>query len=175
LAFLGAIIAEYAVLGVVRAQLDADATYFSRYSYLSGMFALLAIASLIGRPARPARPALATAAVAILLAIGTLSMLWNVRLLAAGREIFAERADLTRAMVELGLSADLPAGVDPKLSLVLVPSPDRLHDIVERFGQPLTDSIAGGAVSPITDSARVEAIERATHPPQWLLDQPWLP
>jgi hypothetical protein len=139
------------------------------------MFALLGVASMIGRPALPPRPAVATVAVAGLLAVGTLSLIWNVRLLTAGREIFAERADLTRAMIELGLSSELPDGIDPKLSLVLVPSPVRLHDIVERFGQPLTDSIAGDTVPAISDNARAEAKRRATDPPQWLVDQPWLP
>jgi hypothetical protein len=175
LACFGAIVAQYALLALVRGQMEADATYFSRYSYLSGMFALLGIAALLGRPAMPVRPRPRLLVVAALGALLVLSLVWNVRLLVAGRSLFGERADLTRAMVEIGLQPVLPDGVDPKLSLVLVPSPVRLAAIVERYGSPLADSLAGDAVPPISDTARAEALLRATHPPDWLLANPTLP
>ncbi|MGP1674482.1 MAG: hypothetical protein ACTS8Z_04620, partial [Candidatus Limnocylindrales bacterium] len=91
------------------------------------------------------------------------------------RDLFAERADLTRAFIELGLSRPLPDGVDPALSLVLVPAPTKLAAIVDRYGSPLDDRLAGTAVPPISDGAREEALRRATEPPAWLLAQPWLP
>lgn len=174
-ACLGAIVVQYALLGLVRAQLEVDATYFSRYSYLSGVFALLAMASLIGRPTRVLLPRERLTVVAGAAAILTLSLIWNVRLLVEGQVIFAERADLTRAMVELGLAPELPDGVDPDLSLVLVPSPVKLRAIVERYGSPLADPLAGEALGPIPEDARTEALRRAIDPPAWLLAQPWLP
>ena len=73
---------------------------FTRYTYLSGMLAMIAIASLIGRPSveRRRRPLLiAAGALVFMMAFG-----WNLQLLIAGRSVYAERADLTRALVLLG-------------------------------------------------------------------------
>jgi hypothetical protein len=175
LACFGAIVVMYALLGLVRVGIDPQAAAYSRYSYLSGMLALLGWAVLIGRPALPTAPNRRLLVIAGAAILFVLSLTWNGRLLLAGRSLFAERADLTRAMVELGVSEPLPDGVRPDLSLVLVPSPVKLHAIVERYGSPLTDSLAGDAVPPISAGAREEALGRATNPPDWLLDQPWLP
>ncbi len=41
IACLLAIVAEYAIVGVVRAQLDVDASLYTRYAYLSGILALI--------------------------------------------------------------------------------------------------------------------------------------
>ena len=120
LACLLAIVAEYTIVGIVRAQLEVDASLYTRYAYLSGILALIAGASLLGRPTVPEarRPLLVAAGVGVLV----FSLAWNVTLLLAGRALYAERADLTRALVTLGTTDPLPAGVDPGLSLVLVPS-----------------------------------------------------
>ena len=48
LACFGAILFEYALLGLLRAQLFDGAAEYSRYAYLSGIFALLGLASLVG-------------------------------------------------------------------------------------------------------------------------------
>jgi hypothetical protein len=175
LACYGAIVAMYAIFGLVRSQVDAQAVFYSRYSYLSGIFALLGVAVLVGRfpiPTAVRRRELMVGAVMLAFA---LSLIWNVQLLVAGRDLFAQRAERNRALVELGLSDPLPAGVDPALSLVLVPSPVRLHAIVARYGSPLQDRYADDAIPPITDVARADALARATDPPAWLLAQPWLP
>ncbi len=45
-----AIVAEYAIVGLVRSQLeDVDATNYTRYTYFSGMIAMLGLVSLVGR------------------------------------------------------------------------------------------------------------------------------
>jgi hypothetical protein len=139
------------------------------------MLALLGWAVLIGRPALPTAPNRRLLVIAGAAILFVLSLTWNGRLLLAGRSLFAERADLTRAMVELGLSEPLPSGVRADLSLILVPSPVKLHAIVERYGSPLTDTLAGDAVPAISDAAHDEALARAENPPDWLLEQPWLP
>jgi hypothetical protein len=169
IACVGAIVAMYALLGLVRASDGADAAAYTRYTYLSGMFALLAIASLVGRRPLPARPVTRAVAIGVTAGVVTMSLVWNVRFLVAGRGLFADRADLTRALVELGLTDPLPAGLDPTLSLILVPSPESLRTIVARYGSPLVDRLAGDAVPPIPDAARAEALGRATNPPDWLL------
>ena len=48
LAFFGAIVFEYALLGLLRAQLFDGAAEYSRYAYLSGILALLGLANLVG-------------------------------------------------------------------------------------------------------------------------------
>ena len=53
IACLLAIAAEYTIVGIVRAQLEVDASLYTRYAYLSGILALIAAASLIGRPTIP--------------------------------------------------------------------------------------------------------------------------
>ena len=171
-AAFGAIIAMYGLLALVRSQLDdVDASQYSRYTYLSGILVLLALAGLVGRVALPEagrrRPALLGAGAAVL----AVSLTWNGALLIAGRELFADRADLTRAFIELGLERPLPDGVDPDLSLILVPAPSVLPRLLDRFGSPLSDALAPDAVRPIPDEAREEALRRARNPPDWLLSQ----
>ena len=167
IACLLAIAAEYTIVGIVRAQLEVDASLYTRYAYLSGILALIAIASLVGRPAIPVarRPVV----IAVGVAVVAFSLVWNVTLLFAGRQLYAGRADLTRAFVVLGTTDPLPAGVDPNLSLVLVPSPVELRQIVATYGSPMADSLAPGSVPPVSDAAMAEAIRRAQDPPDWLL------
>jgi hypothetical protein len=168
LAALGAIVVMYGLLALVRSELeDVDATQYTRYTYLSAILALIALAALVDRPEIPAGRG-RLAAVGAFAALFALAATWNVVLLISGRGLFAGRADLTRALVELGLERPLPDGVRADLSLVLVPSPDALPGIIERFGSPLADSLAGDAIPPISDAARADALQRARNPPDWL-------
>ena len=48
IACLLAIAAEYTIVGIVRAQLEVDASLYTRYAYLSGILALVAAASSSG-------------------------------------------------------------------------------------------------------------------------------
>lgn len=170
-AALGAIVAMYGLLALVRSQLEeVDATQYTRYTYLSGLFALIALAAIVGRPVVPATGRPRLVALAGFGAAIALSLAWNGALLVSGRALFADRADLTRALVELGLARPLPEGVRGDLSLVLVPSPNALPGILERFGSPLDDALAADAVRPIPDEARAEALRRARNPPEWLLE-----
>jgi hypothetical protein len=171
-AAVGAIVAMYALLALVRSQLEeVDATQYTRYTYLTGILALVALAAIVGRPSIPAGGRARLLAVGGFGVVLALSLAWNGVLLVSGRDLFADRADLTRALIELGLERPLPDGVDPDLSLVLVPSPNALPGILERFGSPLGDSLAGDAVRPIPDEAREEALRRARNPPAWLVNQ----
>lgn len=169
-ACLLAIAAEYAIVGIVRTQLEVDASLYTRYAYLSGILALIAMASLIGRPVIPAprRP--------VVVAVGALivlfSLTWNVTLLVGGRQLYAERADLTRAFVVLGTTDPLPPGVEPDLSLLLVPSPLELRRVLATYGSPMTDFLAPGSVPSVSASAMADATRRAQHPPDWLLELP---
>ena len=166
-ACLLAIVAEYTIVGIVRAQLEVDASLYTRYAYLSGILALIAVASLVGRPAIPAERRLLAVSAGI--AVLAFSLAWNVGLLLAGRALYAERADLTRAFVTLGTTDPLPPGVDPNLSLVLVPSPVELRQVIATYGSPMADALAPGFVPPVSAAALEEATRRAQNPPDWLL------
>ena len=117
----------------------------------------------------PEAPRLRLLAVGAVGLVITLSLLWNVRLLLSGRDLFLQRADLTRALVALATTEPLPPGVDPSVDLVLIPSPDRVRAIVARFGSPLSDSLAGDAVRPIPEEATADALKRALDPPDFVL------
>ena len=87
--------------------------------------------------------------VAVGVAVVAFSLIWNVTLLVGGRQLYAERADLTRALVVLGTTDPLPPGVAPNLSLLLVPSPVELRRVIATYGSPMTDPLAPGSVPPV--------------------------
>jgi hypothetical protein len=167
IACLLAIAAEYAIVGIVRARLEVDASLYTRYAYLSGILALIGAASLLGRPTMPAgrRRLLATGGAAVLV----FSLIWNVALLVSGRDLYVQRADLTRAYVAMGTTDPLPPGVDPALNLILVPSPLELRRVIATYGSPMTDRLARGSVPAVSEAALSEATRRAQDPPAWLL------
>ena len=167
IACLLAIVAEYTIVGIVRAQLKVDASLYTRYAYLSGILALIGAASLIGRPAIPAERRRLVVSVGV--AALAFSLAWNIALLLAGRALYAERADLTRAFMTVGTTDPLPPGVDPNLSLVLVPSPVQLRQVIATYGSPMTDTLAPGFVPAVSAAALEEATYRAQNPPEWLL------
>ena len=170
IAGLGAIAAMYGLLALVRSQLEGvDASQYTRYTYLSGLFALIVLGALIGRRTVPAAGRRRSIAFAAGAAAFALALTWNGALLVAGRGLFAERADLTRAYIELATSRPLPSGVRSDLNLVLVPSPSALPALLERYGSPLTDALAADTIPPISDDARREALSRARNPPEWLV------
>ena len=84
----------------------------------------------------------------------------NVQLLVAGRDLFAVRAEFTRALIADAIAPQLPPDVDPDKSLFFVPSPNELRRIEARYGMPLTDMLAGDAVQPPSPRVKTLADER---------------
>jgi hypothetical protein len=167
LAGFGAIVVQYAILGLIRAQLFEGAAEYSRYAYLSTIFALLGLVALIAPLEFMRLPRWRVARLGALTAVATLALTWNVWLLIAGREIFLERADRTRATIVVA-QGDLGPGVDPDVAMLLDRRVSDLRSALERFGSPLTDSLAGDAVRPIPpaliEEIRSELLESsATH------------
>ena len=78
-------------------------------------------------------------------------MVWNVWLLLAGRELFADRADRTRAIVTV-VTGEPPAGVNPDEVELMDRTITRLREVLGEFGTPLQDSLAGDAVRPVPAS-----------------------
>ena len=158
LAAFGAIVFMYALLGLIRAQLFDGAAEYSRYAYLSGIFAILGLVALVGRRTMPAEPRRRTLALAAMAGVFALALIWNGWLLLAGRGIFEDRAAYTRAAVAVVLS-ELPLGVDPNKVKLLDRTVTRLREVIAEFGSPLADSLAGDAV-PSVDPALVERIRQ---------------
>lgn len=157
LACFGAIVVEYGIVGLIRAQLFDGAAEYSRYAYLSGIFALVGILSLIGHRAMPVDPRRRLAVVAGLAGVFTLAMIWNVWLLRDGRELFAGRADQTRAAVIVA-TGELPPSVDPNEVKLMDRTVTRLREVLAEFGAPLQDLLVRDTVPPV-DPALVEAIK----------------
>ena len=159
LACFGAIIIQYAILGTVRGELFDGAAEYSRYAYLSAIFALLGFVALIGRRSLTGPGRWRVARLGGLTVAATLAMTWNIWLLIAGRTIFLDRADTTRAKVIVAMG-DLGPGIDPNRAVVLDRTVTHLREAIDRFGSPLTDSLAGDAVRPvppgIVDSVRAQ-------------------
>ncbi len=91
-----------------------------------------------------------------LASVTTLALIWNVWLLREGRDLFADRAAETRATIVVA-TGDLGPGVDPDTTKLLDRTVTRLREVLDEFGSPLTDSLAGDAVPPV-DPARVAEI-----------------
>jgi hypothetical protein len=160
LACLTGIVVQYALIGILRGALVADITNYTRYTYVSAILLIVGGSALL--PRLRVVPAVRLRRIALigggsLLAV---SLIWNGRLLLEGRELFGERAGMTRALVTVGLARPLPAGVDPDRSLVLVPSPASLERIVASYGSPLGDSLAPWSVAAIPPAIAMEALRR---------------
>ena len=148
LACFGAIVVQYSILGLIRAQLFDGAAEYSRYAYLSTIFALLGLVALVSPLTVMRDSRWRMARLGVLTVVATLAMTWNVWLLIAGREIFLDRADYTRATITVA-QGDLGQGVDPDRAILFDRSVSDLRASLDRFGSPLTDSLAGDAVRPI--------------------------
>jgi hypothetical protein len=81
-------------------------------------------------------------------------------LLVLGRDLFLDRADMTRALETVALAPDRPADIDMDRSLVLVPSPRSLEAIKAAYGDPRTDLLVPWAVRPIPAPILAEAQRR---------------
>ncbi|HET9458173.1 MAG TPA: hypothetical protein VFO78_12575 [Candidatus Limnocylindrales bacterium] len=150
----------YGLIGLTRAHQFEGIVDYTRYTYVASILLLIGLSDLAGRIELP-RPG--GGRVAFLAATGSLlavALAFNIRLLFDGRELFLERAAMTRALVTVGLSRPLPASTDPNRTLVLVPSPAALERIVMAYGSPVGDSIVPGAVEPIPPDVLAEARRR---------------
>jgi hypothetical protein len=108
-------------------------------------------------PAAPAmRRVMLIAAVVVLVPAAIL----NVQLLGAGRDLFAVRAEFTRALIADAVGRPLPPDVDPDKPLFFVPSPHALERIEARYGLPLTDVLAADAIPPTSPRIKRLADER---------------
>jgi hypothetical protein len=160
-ALLAAVIALYVLTGLTRSGLFAGIIEYTRYTYVSAILVLLAFGSLIGKVTIPATRVGRLTTVAVVGTWMAFALVTNIGLLVLGRELFLGRADLTRALVTVAIDPARPAGVDGARSLVFVPpSPDRLREIVARYGDPRADRLVPGSVRAIPPEILAEARRR---------------
>jgi len=152
---------QYTLIAAARAGVTVDQVDYSRYTYIGALLALVALADVAGSVRLPAAPVQRRVAIGALVTILELGLFWNVRLLIAGRDLFATRAMATRALVFVALDPAFVDRVARDRSLVLVPAPAILQTLVDRYGSPLTDVLVPGAVPPITQEAIQDALRRA--------------
>ena len=164
----GAIVVAYALIALTRAGVTVNQVHYTRYTYVTGILLIVGLAAL----ASPRAAALAgrSRRGRLLTIIGSLvvlelALLWNVSLLVQGRELFVERAALTRALVSAALSQDRPAAADLDRSLILVPSPHSLEQIVAEHGSPVNDWFWGSNVEPLQPELLAEANRRLVEGP----------
>ncbi len=155
-----AVVAQYALAALIRAQIFEGYAEYTRYLYNPAILAIVAAGVLvrgIKRTSVGRKRLFTTAGLAVW---ATAALILNGRLLIAGRELFLQRADMTRALVTVALEPELPPGVDTSRSLVLVPSPESLRRIAAQFGDPRTDRLVPGSVRPIPPEILAEARRR---------------
>jgi hypothetical protein len=155
-----AITVQYALTGLVRGLIETDHSDLSRYTYVSGILALAALGDIVGRVSIPSAGPRRLASIAVVTAWLTLSTIHNGALLILGRELFLDRADMTRALVTVALDPDPPDGAQMDRSLVLVPAATSLRRIADAYGDPRTDALVPSAVRPIPPDILAEATRR---------------
>jgi hypothetical protein len=158
------IVVQYALIALAGTGFTEGQAEYSRYTYLTGVLALVGLGALIGRPRLPASGPLRVFMVAASATVLVLALGMNLALLMRGRELFREWAMATRAIVTVALEPTLPPGVDPSRSLILVPSPVSLHRIVATYGSPLDDVLAPWSVEPVSEAALEAARRRVVGP-----------
>ena len=92
------------------------------------------------------------------------ALVTNVGLLVLGRELFLQRADMTRALVTVTLDPDRPRGFDDR-SPVLIPSPADVRWIVAKYGDPRSDALVPASVREIPPEILLEARRRLVDGP----------
>jgi hypothetical protein len=158
----------YGLTGLSRAEIYegvVDYLDYTRYTYVSGILAMIAAGCLVGKVQWPEVGRRRLATVAILGLWASVGLVTNIALLVLGRDIFLQRADMTRALVTVALETDRPNGIDLDRSLVLVPSPVSLEAITASFGDPRTDALAPWAIRPIPPDVLAEARRRLVEGP----------
>jgi hypothetical protein len=155
-----AVVAQFALAALIRAHLFEGAAEYTRYLYTPVVLTIVAAGVLVRGIKHTAHGRKRMYTTFGLAAWATTALILNGRFLLAGREVFLERADMTRALVMVALEPRQPSSVDESRSLVLVPSPDSLRRIIERYGDPRTDQLAPSAVRPIPPQVLAEARRR---------------
>jgi hypothetical protein len=143
-ASLFAILVEYGVIGLTRANLPGDFANRSRYVYIAAFFIVLAVVDWIPNlrawagEDRSRRALVGGGLAAVLIA----SLAANAIDMRHNQRLANDHADRTRAAIEFDLSPEAFAPwVDPAARLPGMPDIARTRAIVAASGSPLTDAL----------------------------------
>ena len=142
------LIAQYAITGLVRAQLGLHQATSSRYVYVASILLLIAFAGWVGTRFATLR----VRPVFVLAAIFAVALGANVSALPSGRDAYRLRADATRASIMVieryGGSPAVPADA----LIYPVPTKAELESIRDELGLPLDDAILPDAPPPAPET-----------------------
>lgn len=150
----------YVLIGLARGRIEPGSAELSRYTYVSGILVIVALGDTLRGASLPADGRRRVVATGVIASWLTLSLIYNGSLLVLGRELFLQRADLTRALVTVALDPDPPAGAQLDRSLVLVPSATSLRRLAVDHGDPRSDVLVPFAVRPVPPEVLGEAARR---------------
>lgn len=155
-ASVAAITVFYVLISLARSSIGPDTAALTRYTYIGTTLFLVGLTAQIGHPSL-ADAGTRRAWMVGVATVMALALTWNLRMMVAGRGLFADRAERTRALVTVALERPLPASTDPDRSLVLVPSPNALARIVGAYGSPIRDDLVPWAVPSIRPEVLADA------------------
>jgi hypothetical protein len=138
------LLAQFALTGMVRAQLGVTQATSSRYVYIAAILILVATSGWIGtRFAELRLRPLAVLGAVFVLALGA-----NLSVLPQGRDAYRLRADATRAsIIVIDRYAGSPA-VPDEANLFPIPAKHWLDEIEAQLGLPLDDALLPDAPPP---------------------------
>ena len=116
IAIVLAMVLQYALTGFARAQLYqgiVDYADYTRYTYVSGILALIVVGLVVGVVTVPEAGRRRLATIAVLGVWAVVALETNIGFLLGGRGLFLDRADMTRALVTVALAPDRPVGGGP--------------------------------------------------------------
>jgi len=163
------LLTAYTVTGLARAQLGVDQAAAARYVYTAAPFILLMLGAWLGTlaPLEVRRSRVALTVVVFL----ALALTANLAQLRWWQQHFLDRADETRAAIAVvlrhggspAIPADrAPAGT-PDLQIDNLPAPDRLRELIDRFGSPMDDPLseAAGPSAELEERALLRLVDHA--------------
>jgi hypothetical protein len=159
------VVALYVLTGLTRSGLFEGIVRYTRYTYVAAVLTMIGIGSLFGRVTLPSTRIGRITSYAVVATWLSFALVTNIGLLVLGRQLFLQRADMTRALVTVALPPDRPPGVVDSRSLVLVPSPADLESIVAEHGDPRADALVPGSVRQIPAEVMAEAMRRLIEGP----------
>ena len=151
-AIAAGVVVTFALVGVARTEAGADAP---RIVYFGAVLIIVALGELLGKVRLPPPDSRRWPIMAGVTVLAAISIAGNVSSVLVGRDVFARRADITRALVDLELHPPPGATFDRAKPQQLVPSADIVASLVARYGSPLHDEFAD--VPPVSAEARAKA------------------
>ena len=146
---LAGIVAQFALIGLVRGQYGPENAGAPRYVYPAAIFLVLAIAPLVAEVRLPAVGRRRVTALGVSAALFAVALAGNLRQAVLGADFYATQAARTRAIITAALEAPDVPGAAGVLALYWLPPPARLMEVVRTYGDPNRDDLVPGVARPV--------------------------